>query len=60
MRSWSQAHPVLSSVVMGAAIAVLFFLLTGASVDAMSIGLSVLLGLAWGASWYLRLRVGSG
>lgn len=45
---------------MGVAIAVLFFLLTGASVDAISIGLSVLLGLAWGTSWYLRLRVRAG
>lgn len=45
---------------MGVAIAALFFLLTGASVDAISIGLSVLLGLAWGTSWYLRLRVRAG
>ncbi len=57
MRSWSLAHPILSSVIMGVVVAALFFLLTGASFDAFNVGLSVLLGLAWGTSWYLRARV---
>ncbi|HET8587455.1 MAG TPA: hypothetical protein VFM74_06220 [Candidatus Limnocylindria bacterium] len=60
MRGWSLAHPILSSVVMGAVVAVLFFLVSGARLEAITLGLAALLGVAWGTSWYLRTRARSG